>query len=416
MHNPIRAVVLVMGLTLPTLAAATGMTPQASKQVLEQLDNLPLIQMEAARLKQQQLAVETANQALYNPELGLDAENLGSDESDIEYTLSLSQGYDRGDKRGLQRREADLAAQIALAEYGLLRNQQLAELLTAWVELDLAQRLDHFTSQAQQRTEAMLTLAQRMVAVGEIAPLDQQLLQLELARLTGDRLASQQSVIQALANLRQMGGEALVTLASATPLSLDSPTPQATQRVALLPALKPAYLEVKRARAAYALRQQQSKADPSFSLGAKTDGQDQSLALGVAIPLNLRNRYQGEVAEANQAIVVAEQAYFNAERNLTIELDALRQALNLLQQGQRQWQNLASEPLRESQSLLERQWRGGEIATANYLQSQQQLTDTQASGAELEAAQYRAWLALMAARGELESWLSQRAQITPIEG
>ncbi|MBY6187920.1 TolC family protein [Marinobacter hydrocarbonoclasticus] len=416
MHNRFRAVALALGLTLPALATATDNTPVASEKILAQLDNLPRIQMEAARLKQQQLAVDTASQALYNPELGLDAENLGSSESDIEYTLTLSQGYDRGDKRGLQRRESELSAQIALADYGLLRNQQLAAMLTAWVELDLARRLDQFTAQAQQRTEAMLVLAERMVAVGEIARLDQQLLQLELARLTGERLVSRQGVIEALASMKLLGGDALVSLADETPLLPADLTLPESQRMARLPALKPAYLAVKQRRATYALRQQQAKADPSFSVGAKTDGQDQSLALGIAVPLNLRNRYQGEVAEANQAIIVAEQAYLTAERELMIELDALSQSLALLQQGQRQWQRLASAPLKESQSLLERQWRGGEIATTSYLQSQQQLTDTQASGAELEAAQRRAWLALMAARGELEIWLSQQAQTTPIEG
>ncbi len=416
MHNTLRAVTLAMGIALPMLATANGPDPQSSGQILAQLNSLPRIQMEAARLKQQQLAVTSADQALYNPELGLDVENLGSDESDVEYTLSLSQGYDRGDKRGLKTREAQLSAQIALAEYALLRNQHLADLLDAWVELELARRLDEFNAQAQARTGSMLTLAEQMVAVGEIAPLDKQLLQLELARLTRDRLNSQQAVIRAEAALRQLGGEPLRQLAQSQSLSLGALRPPAGDRAAPLPALMPAYLEVKRVRAAFALAQQQSKADPSLSLGAKTDGQDQSLSLGVAIPLNLRNRYQGEIAEANQAIIVAEQAYLNAERELTIELDALNETLTLLEQGQRQWQQLASTPLRESQNLLERQWRGGEIATANYLQSQQQLTDTRASGAELEAAQRRAWLALMAARGELESWLSQRAQTTPIEG
>ncbi|GAA4895904.1 TolC family protein [Ferrimonas pelagia] len=378
-----------------------------SESVLTQLEQLPQIQTEAARLKQQQLAVDTASQALYNPELGLEAENIGGD-VDIEYSLSLSQGYDRGDKRGLQTRLAQLEAQQALAEFGLLRNEQLAALLTAWVDLDLARQTDAYTEQTQQRTEAMMVLARQMVSVGEIAPLDGKLLQLELARLAASRSDSQRALIQAEAVLSRLGGASLLGLARTQTLALGAlPAPAPADRTRL-PALQPAYQAVKAARALFSLSQIQAKADPTFSIGASADGNDQSMSVGVSIPLNIRNRFNGEIAQANQGIIIAEQAFLSQQRDLGIELDALRQQLSLYSDSVTQWHALAEGPLQDSQSLLERQWRGGEITTTDYLQSQQQLTDTWASGAELRAERARTWLALMATRGDLELWLQQQ--------
>ena len=82
------------------------------------------------RQQQAELAIQAADRAVYNPELGLNYQNADTDS----YSLGLSQTLDWGDKRGVATKRAELEAQILFADIGLERNQMLAERLLALAE------------------------------------------------------------------------------------------------------------------------------------------------------------------------------------------------------------------------------------------------------------------------------------------
>lgn len=372
---------------------------------LAQLDALPEIQAQKAQLAAAELATHTAEQPLYNPELSFDVESIGHDTDPEDYTLSVSQAIDWADKRGYRSRSAQLLALSAQTDYQLARNQALATLLTAWVNLRQTGELDGYAQLQFERTEAMLALAKQMANAGELAPLDSQLLQLELARISANRSDAKVALAQAQRDLKLAGGDTDLAMPAIT----QGATLPSTEVTPQLAPMKTQYQQVLAARAQFELSKVEAKADPSVSLGAKANKDDTSFQLGVSMPLNVRNQYQGEIAEANQQIVVAEKQYLASQRNLKINLDALKTQYLAVASSLRQWQQLTQDSLDDSQGLLERLWRAGELPTSQYLQSQQQLTDTYAAGSELSAEKASLWIEMMAERGELESWLQAHA-------
>ncbi|TKB48381.1 TolC family protein [Ferrimonas sediminicola] len=405
MHLMIRTALMAVTLGTATVAQAE-LWSDFARQALERLAALPELQAKHAELELANLAAGTADQPLYNPDLSLELESLGADGAKEEITLGLSQTVDWSDKRDYRARLAQLSALQALAEYRQSRNHALARLLIAWVNLDQARSLSRYAGEQQQRTRAMLELAERMVRVGELAPLDRQLITLELARMTGNLADARQQQAQARAEVRLSGGSpdlALPAWSASFPLPSTDVSPQ-------LPALKGAYQGVLAARAGLALARTEAKADPTLSVGAITDGDDTSLQLGISVPLNIRNRYQGEIAQANQAIIVAEKQFLDASRTLAITLESLAERYQAVSRAYQSWQRLTRDSLQSSETLLQTLWREGELPTSQYLQSQQQLTDTRATGAELAAQQRTLWIEMMAQRGELETWLVSQAQ------
>ncbi|WP_417349904.1 TolC family protein [Ferrimonas sp.] len=405
MHTTIRTALMAVGLCTVQGVQATPWS-EFAQQALDSLEALPEIQAQQAELELSGLAVDTADQALYNPDLSLDVEGIGASAAKEEFTLGLSQTLDWSDKRGYRTRMAQLTELQAQAQYHQGRNLALARLLTGWINLNQAQTLTRYATEQKQRTQSMLTLAERMVQVGELAPLDRQLITLELARVTGDHADALQALAQAKAQVRLSGGNPKLTL-PAWSAGLTLPSTEVTPQ---LPALKGAYQQVLAARAGLDLARTEGMADPTLSIGAKTDGDDSSLQLGVSVPLNVRNRYQGEIAQASQAIVVAETQFLNDSRTLEITLASLAERYQAVAQGYLSWQQLTRDSLKSSQTLMQALWRGGEMPTGQYLQSQQQLTDTLATGAELAAEQSALWIEMMAQRGELETWLIDQAQ------
>ena len=410
MHTNIRTALMAVGLFTVQGVQATPWS-EFAQQALDSLEALPEIQAQQAELELSGLAVITADQALYNPDLSVDVESIGASTAKEEYTLGLSQTLDWSDKRGYRTRMAQLAELQAQAQYQQSRNLALARLLTGWVNLSQARTLTRYATEQKQRTQSMLTLAERMVQVGELAPLDRQLLTLELARVTGDHADALQALAQAKAQVKLAGGNPQLAL-PAWSADITLPSTEVTPQ---LPALRGAYQQVLAARAGLDLARTEGKVDPTLSIGAKTDGDDSSLQLGISVPLNIRNRYQGEIAQATQTIVVAETQFLNDSRTLEITLASLAERYQAVSQSHLSWQQLTRDSLQSSQKLMQTLWQGGEMPTSQYLQSQQQLADTRATGAELAAEQSALWIEMMAQRGELEAWLVGQARHTEFE-
>ncbi|WP_298443106.1 TolC family protein [uncultured Ferrimonas sp.] len=402
---------LSVGLTLPVAAAPLPPEPNAVEPVpswpqlvLAQLQQLPQLQSAAAALQQQQFAVNRASQALYNPELAAEVENMGGDGA-AEYQLGISQTIDWADKRGLQTRLAQLQAQQAQASHQLQRNQLLLQLLNHYSQWALAQQQDNWHAQQQQQFALLVQQTRQKVQVGDVAPLDLQLLQLEQARLLAQRSHSQQALLQQQGQLQALGSSLWQLPIQLDEISLPSGPTAISPR---LPALQPAYKAVQIARAEMALTQGQQQWDPTVSIGVKHSGNEQSLNLGISVPLALRNRGQAELQQAQQQLLLAELQLSEHQQRLSIELESLTAQWQLLSSNYGQWQQLALQPLASSQALLQKQWRSGELTTPNFVQAQQQLLATHSAGAQLQTQRQQAALALLAARGELETWLQHR--------
>jgi len=305
-------------LAMATLAGASLLPctfAAAAERMLDQLMRRAVVEspdIKAARA-QVDAAVGRLEQAgLWpNPRLGLSNES-GADGS---YTRSVAvaQDFPIAGRIGRAENVARVDVARALAEVNEAERQLLGEVISTYYEvLALNQKLavrDRLIAIQQSLVDAS---AARNKA-GEVSELDVNAATLELERLHQERTVF---AAERIAKLRTLGG--LVALDSDVPLNVtDNPLPLAglpalttltEEAVARRPDLRLLELSANRAIAEQALARAAAWQDWTVSLGARRDklviegappqSRDNSLMLGLTVPLPLFNQNQGTVAVA----------------------------------------------------------------------------------------------------------------------
>ncbi|SUI42105.1 TolC family protein [Shewanella baltica] len=381
--------------------------------LLTQFNQLPEVQAQLTRQQQAELAIQAADRAVYNPELGLNYQNADTDS----YSLGLSQTLDWGDKRGVATKRAELEAQILFADIGLERNQMLAERLLALAEQAQSRKSLTFAEQQLRFTKAQLGIAKQRLAAGDLSNVELHLMQLELATNTADYALAEQAALVADGKVIELLGDnnlafsefikeihVFVTQAKQAP-ALELGTTKST-----LPALASAYQQVLLARVNAMQVKADTSADPTISLGAEKEGTDNKLGVGISIPLQVRNNYSELQAVADKGIAIAEQGYLARERVLTAKQKHVLYALPRLLERYQDWRELVQVSGAKAAKSLSQQWQAGDVSTSEYLQSRRQLAASYLVGLNLETAIYQSWLTWMGESGQLMPFLNGTAE------
>ncbi|MCS6118056.1 TolC family protein [Shewanella baltica] len=383
--------------------------------LLTQFNQLPEVQAQLTRQQQAELAIQAADRAVYNPELGLNYQNADTDS----YSLGLSQTLDWGDKRGVATKRAELEAQILFADIGLERNQMLAERLLALAEQAQSRKALTFAEQQLRFTKAQLGIAKQRLAAGDLSNVELQLMQLELATNTADYALAEQAALVADGKVIELLGDnnlafsefikeihVFVTQAKQAP----APEPELSTSKSALPALASAYQQVLLARVNAMQVKADKSADPTISLAAEKEGTDNKLGVGVSIPLQVRNNYSELQAVADKGIAIAEQGYLARERVLTAKQKHVLYALPRLLERYQDWRELVQVSGAKAAKSLSQQWQAGDVSTSEYLQSRRQLAASYLVGLNLETAIYQSWLTWMGESGQLMPFLNGTAE------
>ncbi|WP_394493331.1 TolC family protein [Shewanella sp. ENK2] len=364
-------------------------------------EQLPQIQAQMSLKRQALLKLSAADNAIYNPELGVDYQHAPEDDT---FTIVLSQTIDWSDKRGAAIRLAQLESEITLSEVAVERSQILSKQLLAIVALQQNQTLFAFNQQQFDLARAQLALAEQRVEVGDIAMVELQLMRLDVANNAAALALAEQALLVAETEVYTLLGHESVpniTLNSLIELTLSQRvTPE-------LPALKTAYQQVMLAKLQVNQLKADLSADPSISLSAEREGSDNKWGLGVSIPLTVRNNYHNSFAAANESIAIAEQSYLATEKALHQQWQLFTRAIPRLLTRYQDWQQLVEQSGQEATALISGQWQTGDISTSDYLQSQRQMSTSFVAGVNLEANLYQHWLTWMGDSGQLEQVLQQ---------
>lgn len=369
--------------------------------LLQDFNQLPEVQAQLLRQQQAEMAINAANQAVYNPELGLNYQNADTDT----YSLDISQTIDWGDKRSAATRLATLEARILLSDIGLERSQMLAERLLALAEQAQMRKALTFAEQQVRFTQAQLNIAQQRLAAGDLSNVELQLMQLELASNTADFALAEQAalmadskVIELLGTDKLMFGEFIGDIRR----GLENQPPSAS-----IPALQSQYQQVLLAKARAEQVKADTSADPTMSLSAEKEGTDNKFGIGVSIPLQLRNNYSQQQAVADQGMTIAQQQYLASERVLTAKQTQFTKTLPRLLERYQDWRELVQASGAQAAKSLSQQWQAGDVSTSEYLQSRRQLANSYLVGLTLETAIYQSWLTWMGESGLLMGFLEQ---------
>lgn len=383
--------------SLGSLVDGTQILPsQWLSGLLNQINQLPEIKAQLVRQQQAQLAIEAADRAVYNPELGI---NYQSADTDV-YSLGLSQTIDWGDKRGATTQIAKLEAQILLTDINLERSQMLAERLLALAEQAQMNKALTFAEQQLSFTQAQLDIAEQRFAAGDLSDVELQLVKLELASNTADYALAEQSALVADGKV--------IELLGGNKLSFGEFIPEIRQFVsgispkAELPALTSAYQQVLLAKTNTIKVKADTATDPTINLGVEKEGDDNKVGLGIAIPLPVRNNYSELQVIADKGLVIAEQNYLARERVLTAKQAQFYNALPRLLARYQDWRERVEASGSKAAKSLSQQWQAGDISTSEYLQSRRQLAASYLVGLNLETAIYQSWLNWMGESGQLQ--------------
>ncbi|MGS0827644.1 TolC family protein [Shewanella sp. 0m-8] len=371
-------------------------------EVMQRFNSLPEVQAQAARRQQAQLNMAASDKAVYNPELGLGYQNA----TDDTYSLDISQTIDWGDKRGVATRIAQLESEILLSTITLERNQMLAERLQALANQNQARKVLEFQKQQFNRAKEQLEIARQRTEVGDMSSVELQLMQLDVANSAADYALGEQASIAADGAVLALFGEFELPFEDfINALTLQASRLEVSPE---LPALKSAYQQVLVAKVAVEQAKADGSADPSISLSAEREGDENKFGVDVSIPLQIRNNYSEAIAVANQGIVIAEQAYLAEERVLLQQQKQFSLSLPRLTERYKDWSDLVLTSGTKAAKSLSQQWQAGDINTSDYLQSQRQMSSSYIAGLTLESALYENWLNWMGVSGQLEGYLNSQ--------
>ena len=368
--------------------------------LMQTFNALPEVAAQEARRSQAEFSIRAADQAIYNPELGVSYQNA----TDDTYTLDLSQTIDWGDKRGAATRIAQLQSEMLLADITLERSQMLASVIQALVEQSQSRKALDFQRRQLASSKRSLDIARQQLQVGDLSSVALQLVQLDVASRAAEYAMAEQDSITADTNVLMLLGESEMAFSGFIgSLSLPSMSRQIDPE---LPALKSAYQAVMLTKLNAEQVKADTSADPTISLSAEREGEENKVGIGLSIPLQIRNNYSDTLAVASQEIAIAEQTYLAQERVLKQQQKKFYLSMPRLTERYQEWRELVLNSGHEAASGLAQQWRAGDINTSVYLQSQRQLSTSYLIGLSLETALYTSWLDWMGASGQLEAYLN----------
>lgn len=246
-----------------------------------------------------------------NPDVSLEVENIAGSGAfsglrATEYTLSVGQRLELGDKRSARVRAAtaearvsELRSELALAELGLSVRERYVSAVAAAAAVELA-------TDIVERNRELARIAGVLVEVGREPPLRALRAQAALAEAEANLQAAEAASHAARAALAALWGD--VGPPPQVPALFPDIDPPAELLVSTrqLP-LEIAQAERRAAEAAIARERSLRVPDPVVSAGVRRfeESNDQAFMVGVSVPLPIWNRNQGNIAAAQARLRAA---------------------------------------------------------------------------------------------------------------
>ena len=250
-----------------------------------------------------------------NPRLDIAARNDTIFKNQGEYVagIGISQQFSVADRIGHQKDVARVDVALALAEINQVEIKLAGDVTSRFYSLLALNRQIEARERLIDVDQKLVLVTRNRFKAAEVSELDVNTAQLELQRLTQERALLESQRTTQLAKLNQLLGRAAtqaLELDDTLPASDLLPSLADMQRKALLlrPDLRFALLNADRAQANRALAHAQRWEDWTVGVGleqgrqvidgAPPQGADRLLGLSLSIPLPLRNKNQGNIAEA----------------------------------------------------------------------------------------------------------------------
>lgn len=328
---------------------------------------------------------------LRNPELGVELEDFRK--STRTTTAALSIPLELGGKRAARIAAAERGRALAHAELDNTRATVRAAVIAAYFDLLIAQERVLVATSAEEIAARATASAERRVQAGRISPVDATRAQVAQANAalalsqarTGLDNARRQLALQWGADVPDFGAVS----GAVGELPQRPPLDAMLQRLDRSPALQSSRVALERQRALVDIERSKATPDVSLMVGAKRDnemGRTQAV-VGVSVPLPLFDRNQGNVLEASQRALKAEDEHRGRELALRHELRNARAQLESARTVEQQLRKVVLPAAQQAHEAATRGFEAGKFnqldvldAQRTLLEARERLLDAQASG------------------------------------
>ncbi len=348
-----------------------------------------------------------------NPEVSLFADD--TQRSTRETTLLFSQPIELGGKRGARIEAAERGRDSALAELAATRAEIRGNTIAAYFEVLASQeRLQLAQSSVDLAGRAREAAAKRVTA-GKVSPIEETKARVaeSAARIEFNQAKSELAI--ARNRLSAVWGNPVARFERAEGAVDELPplisSDDLNTRLQIAPALVRARREVERRRALTEVERRRRVPDITLSLGARRneDLGRSSAVFGVAIPIPVFDRNQGNVLEAVRRTDKARDELSATEIRLASDLSAVQGRLDAARQ---EIQTLRDEILPGSQSAFDAATKGYQLGKFSFLE----VLDAQRTLFQARSQYLRALAGAQRSVAEIEGLLGQASLLAPTVG
>jgi outer membrane protein, heavy metal efflux system len=372
---------LVFGLSIALPSHAQTPAPPLTLNAVVGLYIENNLELQAARYRLERTRADQIAAPLRpNPGLTITGENLRLTGPVIagglyEVGTTYSETIELGGKRAARERVANAAVSVAEAKFADAIRQGVAEVKRLYFEAVLARRSIEVAAENRETFEQLVRLNLARFQEGAIAEAD--LIKVRLERIKFDSAVRQAelSLRRAMIRLAENLEDPEVTkqnVALEMDLALIDPDLESLHQIALRtrPDVQAAEREIDASKERLALEQARSHPDLTPFVGYKRLARDNTLTVGVSMPLKIRDRNQAGIARA-QADQKAAAALLDVARSHTIaEVDAAFEAFRTARDQVQTFRNELLNQADESRSIALAAYEEGATPLLSVLEAQ----------------------------------------------
>lgn len=346
---------------------------------------------------------------------------FGSD-GEYQYGAGVSQQVETLGKRSKRVRMAELAVRMAEAEYQDRSAQLTYAIKTAYAERLAEDRKVKLLDELIDLSDQSLTLTEARAREGDVAPLEANLLKVEISRAriqkagAQGRLTAVELEIRRLAGLRTEQSLPSADFPVPLPVELDSLKRKALEERA---DLTMARANEEREHTGISLARAEAKPEVTFSAGVVRQSSEfdglyglrnngslspmrervNTFSFGVSLPLRTSRSGAGNVQSATARAAGAQLNSEYLAQSIPLEVESAYQRWRVATDSLQTLQKNVIDPSVSNLSIIRQAYKLGQLRLLDVLNEQRRLVDTQLASIDTQADVARTWAELERATG-----------------
>ena len=387
-HTHIVRSVVALAMFAAPVGAAAQAPPSALVTRLTREEAVALALRESPTLRAKSLEVRAtqANEITAglrpNPTASYSAEQLGGRTTDPQYTIAVGQTIELGGKRERRIASAQAATRVLGHELADVRRQVIAQVKKAFTDVLVAQATLALAQDNLRTLDEVERLQRFRAERGDISELELLRIQVQRFAFERDGTDARLAIAAAKIALRQAAGPAVIADDVEVVGDLEfrelAPPREELYRRAFenRPDLRAAEAARARARADNDLARANAWWDVTPQLQYQRIGDDNTIGVGVSIPLRVFDRNQGEIARTRAEIGRADALREVARAQVVADVDSAVSALTIQRDRVSMLRGTYLPKAQQARDTVEFAYRRGGVSLLDFLDAQRTYRET----------------------------------------